>query len=125
MYLLFNMLSPVCLYYLQRINATLNVNANDYNALTFWFLLKLRFPSNKLVTEIIRKIYNAEAVKRLRKFEKFDFKIRKNEADLKFLQTCHQEGLTPKFLNFKLANSDLKHSRTCQSMSVDVIDRRD
>ena len=25
---------------------------------------------------------------------------------------CHQEGLTPKFLNFKLANSNLKHSRT-------------
>ena len=26
-----------------------------------------------------------------------DFKIRKNEADLQFLQSCHQEGLTPKF----------------------------
>ena len=94
-------------------------------ALTFLFLPKRRFPSNKLVTEIIRRRYNAEAVKRLRKFEKLDFKIRKNEADLEFLQMCHQEGLTPKFLNFKLGNSDLKHSRLCQSMSVDVIDRRD
>ena len=26
-----------------------------------------------------------------------DFKIRKNEADSQFLQSCHQEGLTPKF----------------------------
>ena len=36
-----------------------------------------------------------------------------------FLQMCHQDGLTPKFLNFKLANSSLKHSKTykqCQSM---------
>ena len=52
-------------------------------------------------------------------FEKLDFKIRKNEADLQFLQSCHQEGLTPKFLNFKLASSSLKHSRTykqCQLM---------
>ena len=81
-------------------------------ALTFLFLLKLRFPSNKLVTEIIRKRYNAEAVKRLRKFEKLDFKIRKNEADLEFLQMCRPERLTPKFFNFKLANSSLKYSRT-------------
>ena len=32
---------------------------------------------------------------------------------------CYQDGLTPKFLNFKLANSSLKHSRTykqCQLM---------
>ena len=58
-------------------------------------------------------------VKWLRKFEKLDFKIRKNEVDLHFLQSCHQEGLTHKFLNFKLANSSLKHSRTykqCQLM---------
>ena len=55
----------------------------------------------------------------MRKFEKLDFKIRKNEADLQFLQSCHQEGLTPKFFNFKLASSSLKHSRTykqCQLM---------
>ena len=87
--------------------------------LVFLFLLKLRFPGNKSVAEFIRKRYSADAVIRLRKFEKLDFEIRKNEADLEFLQMCHHEGLTPKFLNFKLANSGLKHSRTykqCQSM---------
>ena len=88
-------------------------------ALVFLFLLKLIFPANKSVAEIIRKRYGTDAVKWLRKFEKLDFKIRKNEADLQFLQSCHQEGLTPKFLNFKLASSSLKHSRTykqCQLM---------
>ena len=83
-------------------------------ALIFLFLLKLRISANKLVAEIIHKRYGSEAVKRFRKFEKLDFKIRKNEADFQFLQSCHQEGLTPKFLNFKLANSSLKHSRTCK-----------
>ena len=83
-------------------------------ALIFLFLLKLRFSANKLVAEIIRKRYGSESVKRFRKFEKLDFKIRKNEADFQFLQNCHQEGLKPKFLNFKLANSSLKHSRTCR-----------
>ena len=87
-------------------------------ALVLLFLLKLRFPANKSVAEIVRKI-SLEAVKWFCKFEKLDFKIWKNEADLQFLQSCHQEGLTPKFLNFKLANSSLKHSRTykqCQLM---------
>ena len=87
--------------------------------LVFLFLLKLRFPANKSVAEIIRKRYGSDTVKWLCKFEKLDFKIRKNEANLQFLQSCHQEGLTPKFLDFKLANSSLKHSRTykqCQLM---------
>ena len=38
-------------------------------------LLKLRFPANKSVAEIVRKRYGLEAVKWLRKFEKLDFKI--------------------------------------------------
>ena len=87
-------------------------------ALVFLFLLKLRFPANKSVAEIICKRYGVDAVKRLRKFEKLDFKIRKNEADLEFLQMCHQDGLTPKFLNFKLANSSLKHSKTCKQYQL-------
>ena len=88
-------------------------------ALVFLFLLKLRLSANKSVAEIIRKRYGSEVVKWLHKFEKLDFKIRKNEHDLLFLESCHQEGLTPKFLNFKLASSSLKHSRTykqCQLM---------
>ena len=87
--------------------------------LVFLFLLELRFPANKSVAEIIHKIYCSEAVKWLYKFEKLDFKIWKKEANLQFLQSCHQEGLTPKFLNFKLANSSLKYSKTykqCQLM---------
>ena len=81
-------------------------------ALVFLFLLKLRFPANKLVAEFIRKRYGVDAFKHLRKFEKLDFKIRKNEADLEFLQMCHQDGLTPKFLNFKLANSSKTYKHT-------------
>ena len=68
-------------------------------AQVFLFLLKLRFPTNKSVAEIICKRYGVDTVKGLRKFEKLDFKIRKNEAGLEFLQMCHQDGLTPKFLN--------------------------
>ena len=108
------------LYYLHRSNVALNVRCVTVKmivrvlALVFLFLLKLRFPANKSVAGIIRKRFSVDAVKRLRKFEKFYFKILKNEADSEILQMYHQDGLTPKFINFKPANISLKHSRTCK-----------
>ena len=77
--------------------------------LVFLFLHKLRFTSNNSVAEIIRKRYGSEAVKWFRKFEKLDFKIRKNEVDLQF---CKAVIRNDKNLNFKLAGSSLKNSRT-------------
>ena len=113
------------LYYLHRSYAALIVRQVIAKMIVrvlapvFLFLLKLRFPANKSVIEIIRKRHGLEAVKWLRKFEKLDFKIGKNEADLQFLQSSQQEGLTSNFLNFRLASSSLKHSKTykqCQFM---------
>ena len=72
----------VYLYYLHRSYAALSVRRVIAKmivrvlALVFLFLLKLRFPANKSVAEIIRKRYGSEAVKWLSKFEKLDFKIR-------------------------------------------------
>lgn len=40
-----------------------------------------------------------------------------NETDLKFLQMCHLDGLTDKFLNIKLANNSLKHLRTYNNVT--------
>ena len=77
----------VYLYYLHRSYAALSVRRfiaeNDCKSfgVVFLFLLKLRFPANKSVAEIIRKRYGTDAVKWLRKFEKLDFKIQENEAD--------------------------------------------
>ena len=87
----------VYLYYMHRSYAALSVRhvlakmILRVLTLVFLFLHKLRFPSNNSVAEIIRKRYGSEAVKWFRKFEKLDFKIRKNEVDLQFLQSCHQE----------------------------------
>ena len=64
----------VYLYYLHRSNAALSVRRVTLKmivrvlVLVFLFLLKLRFPANKLVVEIIRKRDGANAVKPLRKF---------------------------------------------------------
>ena len=60
-------------------------------ALVFLFLLKLRSPANKSVAEIICKRYGLEAAKWLHKFEKLDFKIWENEADLQFCKAQKKE----------------------------------
>ena len=97
---LFNLPSPLFIYIIctqlrssERKTCPRKKNDCKILALVFLFLLKLRFPANKSVAEILRKRYGTNAVKWFRKFEKLDFKIRKNEADGRFLQSCHQEGL--------------------------------
>ena len=82
------------------------------------FVIKCRFPANKSVADIIRDRYNADALNKIRRLEKLDFKIRKNELDMEFLQICLENNLTLKFLNFKLTNSLLRSSkayRECQT----------
>ena len=76
----------VYLFYLPHSNVALSVRRVTAKmivralALVFLFLLKInKFPANKSVAEIIRKRYGSEAVKWLRKFEKLNFKIRKNK----------------------------------------------
>ena len=42
-----------------------------------------------------------------------------NQDDLEFLKLCQENGLTPKFLNFKFANGNLCYSNSykqCQSL---------
>ena len=53
-------------------------------SLVFLFIVRLRFRSGKSIASVIRSRYNGEIVKQIRRFEKLDFKIRKNEADLDF-----------------------------------------
>ena len=87
--------------------------------LVFLFLIRLRFPLRKSISEIICKRYGTDTVKQLRKFEKLDYKVHKNQGDLEFLKLCQENGLTPNFLSFKLANSNLRYSNShkqCQSL---------
>ena len=89
--------------------------------LVFLFLIRLRFPSRKSIAEIIRKRYGSDTVKQLRKFEKLDYKVRKNQGRLEFLKLFQENGLTAKFVNFKLANRNLRYPNSykqCQSLLV-------
>ena len=76
------------------------------------FLIQIRFPSRKSIAEIIRKRYGSDTVKQLRKVEKLDYKVFKNRSDLEFSKFCQENGLTRKFLNFKLEKTNLCYSNS-------------
>ena len=83
----------------------------------FLFLARLRFPAQDSIIKILRRRYGDGLVKKVRKFEKFDFKYRKALLDLEFLQSCKKEKLILKFLQFKVANKRLESSKaylSCQ-----------
>ena len=87
-------------------------------ALAVLFIIRLRFPTKHSLATIIRSRYGDEFVKLVRKFEKIDFRCRKLELDLNFLEACSQYELCPTFLRFKVSNSSLKNSSTykvCQA----------
>ena len=54
-------------------------------AIVFLFLIRLRFPQLKALSKITRSQYFDTAVKRLRKFEKNDYRLRNAEPDQEFL----------------------------------------
>ena len=71
----------------------------------FLFLARLRFPAQDSIIKVLRRRYGDGLVRKVRKFEKFDFKYRKALLDLEFLQSCKKEKLIPKFLQFKVAKN--------------------
>ena len=89
-------------------------------AILRWFLyllLQLRFPSGLSIAEVLLNGHGTDLVKNLRKLEKIDYKYCKLHLNLDFLQTCQHSKVIPKFLQFKLANRNLRSSsayNTCQ-----------
>ena len=86
-------------------------------AFVFIFITRLRFPSGLSIVEVLRNRYGTDLIKNVRKLEKIDYKYRKLQLDLDFLQTCQHSNVTPKFLRSKLANRNLRSPsayNTCQ-----------
>ena len=82
------------------------------------FIMKCRFPANKSVADIIRGRYDEGTLTKIRRIEKLDFKLRKCELDVEFLQICLDNNLVPNFLKFKVTNSSLKSSKAYRECQV-------
>ena len=76
------------------------------------YLSRLRFPSRLSLAEVLRKIYGDRTLKLVRKFEKTDITHKKALLVLQFLKIFEDHNVIPKFLQFKVANSNLRSSST-------------
>ena len=86
-------------------------------SIVFIFILRLRFPQNKSIAQIVTDRYGKDALKLIRKYENLDFKRKKVILDIEFLENCNKHGLIPKFVQFKVANKTLRGSnvyKQCQ-----------
>ena len=73
----------------------------------FTFLIKLRFPPSKGFVDVLQQRYGPRTLSLYRNLEKLDFKVKKLNLDLKFLQTCKRHGVLPRFLFFKTYNHNV------------------
>ena len=90
--------------------------------LVFLFIIRIRFPKGKSIANIIRSRYGEVFVRKIHKFEKNDYKLRKSQLDLRFLLECKKNNLIPKFLQFKLANRHLHNSVVYKKCQIKLLE---
>ena len=74
------------------------------------FILKLKFPSNRPISNIITQRYGHNTLLLFRKWEREHLKHEKAKCQLIFLNKCKTYNTFPKFLYFKLYNKNLHNS---------------
>ena len=77
--------------------------------IVFLFIIRCRFPKLKSLSEIIRFRYGNHVLKRIRKYEKHDYRLRKTHLDIPFLSSCLDNDLCPVFLHYILSSKRLQN----------------
>ena len=90
--------------------------------LIFLFIIRIRFPKGKSIANNIRSRYGEAFVRKIFKFEKNDYKLRKSHLHLRFLLECKKNNLIPKFLQFKLANRHLHNSVVYKKCQIKLLE---
>ena len=91
-------------------------------ALAILFILKLRFPRSRPITDTITRRYGRCTLQLFRKIEKCIFKVKKTEEDLKFLNTCYEYRTIPNFIKFKVYTKRFHNTRTYHSWQFKLLD---
>ena len=79
--------------------------------LVLLFIIRLRFPANRSIANIVTARYGRATLKLVRRFESTDLKYKKCELDIEFLNNCLKHELLPTFVRFKVANAQLRGSK--------------
>ena len=72
-------------------------------AIAFLFLIRLRFSKSKSISDILRLRFSRSTLKRIRKFEKLDYRLRKADLDLELLLRCRDSNVIAIFFNFRVS----------------------
>ena len=62
------------------------------------------------MADVIRWRYGNHVLRIIRRYEKLDYRIRKPELDIQFLETCLNNDLCPTFVRYKMSNKRLQNS---------------
>ena len=90
-------------------------------SLALLLMIGIRFAADKSIEYILQSRYGNTLVKKVRKFEKIDYKLRKCNLDIVFLETCLENNIISKFLNFRVSNLHLKTSRAYYSCQLKLL----
>ena len=93
-------------------------------AIVFFFLTRVRFRKSKLISDILRRRYGQSTLKRIRKFEKLDYRLRKAELDLEFLLRCRDSNVIPIFFNFRVSSQSVKASLTYRECQLKLLQEK-
>ena len=88
----------------------------------FAFLGCLRFPRGRSLSSILLARYGEASLTAFRRTQKAHFRRQKVELDLRFLNTCKQCNIIPKFLHFKVSLPNFVHSREYTAILHQLLD---
>ena len=83
--------------------------------LVLLLIIRTRFPIGTPFNQTIKNRYGQPVLDSYRSYEKLTLKKSILEADLKFLTTCKQYNIIPKFLYFKPYNQQFRNSKLYRS----------
>jgi len=83
--------------------------------------MKIRFPSNRPISDILTKRYGVPILRKFRQLETIVRRRDKAECDLDFLTACEGYKEIPKFLRIRLYKKQLEKSKLCKSWQLKLL----
>ena len=90
-------------------------------SLVLLFILKIRFPDHKPISNILVSRYGAPVLRLFRKLEGHLRSKEKIACDLEFLETCYNYKTMPKFLRIILYKRVLERSNLCKQWQLRLL----
>ena len=94
-----------------------------WKAFVLLFILKIRFPESKPISNTIRSRFGQNTLKLFRDVENSWRKLRKAELDLEFLNSCKTYRIVPNFLKFKLYRRDLYNDEIYREFQTRLLEK--